>query len=186
MLSRTLVLSTLLAASMSAVGVADARARDVTDPGAPRSLPADGRIDVRWQDPAQFSELRFSGNRSEARRGDWIVQIAQYVRKRAEKRLPGGQRLDVEITDIKRAGYYEPWIRAGTDVRVVRDIYPPKIDLNFRLQSADGRVLAEGTRKLRDAAFMQRSTGISDQDPLRYEKAMIDRWITRDVLAPDA
>src|SRR5690606_24824023 len=72
----------------------------VTDPDLPRALPDAGPVSVSWTDPAGFSELRYSGNRWEAQRGDWVNQLAGYVQDRATRRLADGQRMDVTITDI--------------------------------------------------------------------------------------
>lgn len=161
--------------------------RTVTDPGAPRSLPADDRVDVRWIDPAQFSDLRYSGNRREAARGNWVAQLAGYLRERAGRRLPPGERLDVEILDIRRAGLYEPWHGAQLDdVRILRDQYPPRMTLRFQRIGADGRVLDAGERKLVDGAYLMRSSTLGDSDPLRYEKAMIDRWLRTELVRPVA
>ena len=122
---RTLLLAAALAAaSMPAL----AAGRTVLDPDLPRSLPAQGPVDVRWTDPAAFTELRHSGNRFEARRGTWVVDIAEHVRRAAERRLPAGERLEIEITDIRRAGNYEPWRGIQYDhVRFLTDLYPPRM-----------------------------------------------------------
>jgi hypothetical protein len=56
------------------------------------------------------------------------------------------------------------------------DIYPPRIDLTFRLAGGDGKLIREGERKLRDPAFLLGANDYPD-DPLRYEKALIDRWL---------
>lgn len=179
-----ILIATLFA--LSAALPAAAAVRNVTDPDLPRSLPVDGQVDVRWQDPAQFSDIRYSANRMAARRGDWVVELAEYLRERAQKRLPAGDRLEVEITDIKRAGQYEPWLGAALqDVRMIRDHYPPRIELQFQLIAADGRVIAEGQRKLSDPGFMMGSS-INNSDPLRFEKSMIDRWLVRELLAPNS
>src|SRR3546814_16887655 len=89
-------------------GTAWAGPSDVTDPEAPRSLPADGPVDVRWTDPAQFTEIRRSGNRREARRGDWVHDLAEYLRKRAAHRLPDGPRPQATVTDITTASHSPP------------------------------------------------------------------------------
>jgi len=155
---------------------------DVTRPDAPRNLPTQGPVSVQWRDPARFSELRNSRNRSEARRGDWVMQLATYLRKRAEKRLPPGQRLDVEITDIQRAGNYEPWHGIQFhDVRFLRDLYPPRIDLTFERLDADSVVIATGERRLSDFAYLSSAAGAGHSDPLRYEKRLIDRWLAREL-----
>lgn len=158
-----------------------AAVRTVTDPAAPRALPADGPVSVAWTDPATFSEIRLSGNRWEAERGDWVVQLARYLRQRAAARLPAGQTLEVTITDIRRAGNYEDWHGPqANDVRIVRDLYPPRITLHFVLHGADGAVLAQGDRKLSDLGFLQDATRLDDSDPLRFEKRLIDDWLRRE------
>lgn len=176
----------LLAGLLAAGGVA-AKSPDVTDPDAPRSLPAGGAVDVQWTDPAQFSEIRGSSNRWEARRGDWVHDLAKYLRKRASDRLPAGERLEVTITDIKRAGDFEPGHGMQADsIRFMRDIYPPRIALDFKLLGADGGVLAQGSRKLSDLGYLQRATRPTDTDPLRYEKQLIDDWLREEFGKPAA
>ncbi|MEE7547598.1 DUF3016 domain-containing protein [Xanthomonas sp. Kuri4-1] len=170
----------LLLACLLLAGTAQARVRDVTDPQAPRALPADGPVEVRWTDPAQFTDIRYSGNRWEAARGTWVSDLANRFRSSAAKRLPPGQRLSVTITDIKRAGQYEPWHGPRLDdVRIVKDIYPPRISFSYTLTDAEGRTLDQGERKLVDAGFLTGGTRLNDSDPLRYEKQMIDDWVRK-------
>jgi len=153
----------------------------VTDPDLPRALPDAGPVSVSWTDPAGFSELRYSGNRWEAQRGDWVNQLAGYVQDRASRRLADGQRMDVTITDIQRAGRYEPWRGISMDrVRIMRDTYPPRMTVNVRITGADGQVLAEGERKLHDTSYLMKGS-IGDSDPLRHEKRMIDDWLRREL-----
>lgn len=176
-----------LLAGLLAAGGAWARSADVTDPDRPRSLPADGPVAVQWTDPTQFSEIRYSANRREARRGDWVEDLAEYLRRKADKRLPQGDRLEVTITDIERAGDYEPWRGFQLDtIRYMRDIYPPRITLDFKLVGADGSVRAQGTRKLTDMSYLQRSTPVGNTDPLRYEKRLIDDWLRDELGKPTA
>ncbi|MDI9237739.1 DUF3016 domain-containing protein [Lysobacter sp. LF1] len=175
----------LALALLAAVGAADARVRNVTDANAPRALPTEGPVSVRWGDPAKFSEVRYSGNRTEAARGNWVEELAVYLRDRAATRLPEGQRLDVDIVDIRRAGAYEPWRSPDLQfTRIIRDLYPPRMTLNVTLTGADGQVITQGERTLRDSAFLMGDSP-NDSDPLRFEKRMIDRWL-RQELSPGA
>lgn len=172
----------LLAAALTAIA-SPVLARNVTDPELPRSLTGDSPVAVQWTDPEAFSDIRHSGNRWEARRGNWVVQIAQYVRQRAERELPPGTTLDVTIRNIRRAGMYEPWRGPQMDhVRVIKDHYPPRIDLDFVLRDSAGAVVADGARELRDMGFLTRSAGAAmNSDALRYEKQLIDDWLRRDL-----
>lgn len=172
-------------ACLLVIGCASAAPRTVTDPQAPRALAGDGPVKVQWTDPAQFSEIRQSTNRFEAERGDWVQQLAKYVQTKAGKQLQPGQTLDVTLTDIKRAGDYEPWHGArGTDIRILRDIYPPRIALTYTLTNAQGQVIAQGERKLQDSGYLHNIGLQRDTDPLRYEKQLLDDWIQRDLRAP--
>lgn len=167
----------VLLACLLGASAADARVRTVTDPKAPRELPAEGPVSVKWTDPAQFSEVRFSGNRFESQRGDWVQSIAEYFRTSAARQLPPGDRLDITITDIKRAGQYEPWHGPrANDVRIVKDIYPPRLRFNYTWTDANGQVIDQGERRLIDAGFLTTSVQTNDTDTLRYEKRMIDDW----------
>lgn len=167
-----------LSTAVLVAGNVGAASRTVTDPDAPRSLPEQGPVSVRWEDPSNFSEIRQSHNRYDARRGNWVEQLAQHLRTRASKQLADGQSLQVDITDIKRAGDYEPWHGPQfDDTRFIRDIYPPRIVLNFKLTDASGQVVEEGQRTLRDMSFLMGLRGTNDSDPLRYEKRLIDDWL---------
>lgn len=171
----------LLVASLLA-GPVDARTRNVTDPNAPRSLPGDGPVQVDWTDPAQFSDIRFSGNRWEAQRGNWVEQLARHLQTRATAQLPAGESLQVTFTDIRRAGAFEPWRGPQLqDTRIVRDIYPPQIELTFKRLDAEGNVIDQGERRLRDSGFMMGSSTLSNNDALRFEKRMLDDWLRREL-----
>lgn len=143
----------------------------------------DARVSVDWTDPAQFTELKHYRSYRDSRPADWLDPLAKYLRTRADRLLPPGDRLEVTFTDVQRAGSYEPWHGPRLDdVRIVRDIYPPRIELRFRLFDANGSVLREGERKLHDAAFLMRD-GAHEDDPLRFEKRLLDQWLRKEFAA---
>ncbi|MGH8667219.1 MAG: DUF3016 domain-containing protein, partial [Burkholderiales bacterium] len=108
-----------------------------------------------------------------------LDRLARYLTERAAPLLRAGQRLSIVITDVDRAGAYEPWRRKLGDVRIVRNVYPVRIDLSFRLEDGNGVVLEQGERKLRDSYFLDRWH--NPNDPLRYEKALLDDWLEREL-----
>ncbi|HEU4663181.1 MAG TPA: DUF3016 domain-containing protein [Dokdonella sp.] len=138
------------------------------------------RVTVQWTDPHAFSDTRDNPGIRQMRPEEWLALLATHLERRAERVLPAGERLDVTFTDVDRAGRVEPWRGPEwNDVRIVKDIYPPRIDLRFTVTAADGRVIAEGERKLRDSAFLMRSTP-DDSDPLRFEKRLLDDWLRKE------
>ncbi len=179
-MNRKPLLAGALGCLLLLVGSASAAPRSVTDPKAPRALTGESPVQVKWTDPAQFTEIRSSTNRFEAQSGNWVQQLADYLRSSASKRLPPGQTLDVEITDIKRAGEFEPQNGPrGNDVRIMRNIYPPRMTLTFTLRDATGGVVRQGEEKLIDMNYLGNTGLLSNNDPLRYEKRMIDDWLRR-------
>ena len=118
---RTLRIALPVALALAATACASTQPKLLTA----GALPADGPVSVRWEDPMQFAEVRNSQDRHEAVRGEWVAELARYLRARAQDRLQPGQQLAVTITDLKRAGDYEPWL--GIDysrTRIIRDVYP--------------------------------------------------------------
>lgn len=145
----------------------------VTDP-ATLALPADGPVSVSWKDPRDFRE--FSCRNAEFGRSEWVRTLAQYTRQQAARRLPAGARLDVRFVDIDRAGECEP-TRSGQFLRVVRDIHPPRIELDFRLTAADGSERSGQAVVLTDLGFLQRNISALSNDGLHHEKRLIDDWL---------
>ena len=138
------------------------------------------RVTVAWPDVATLSETKEAHGRGWQRGQAWLETLRKQVVRTADRLLPAGQRLDVTFTDIKLAGSFEPWRGPQfDDVRIVKDIYPPRIDLRFVLRGSDDQVIAEGERKLRDPGFLTRSIANAN-DPLRYEKRLLDEWLRRE------
>ena len=140
----------------------------------------DARVDVVFSSPEKFTDVRDSYTASDKGREGILSQIRDYLVNRADIYVSPGQKLTVTFTDIDLAGDFEPWRGTeGMDIRIVKDIYPPKMDLEFKLTGADGAVIKEGKRQLRDLAFMSRLS-INRNDTLRFEKALLDDWLKDD------
>ena len=151
---------------------------------APRA-PDDSRVDVSWTNPDDFSDSKTTPGSDIGRPtpDEWLGELSKHLKSRAGRALAPGQTLDVVFTNVQRAGIYEPWRGPQwDDVRIVKDMFPPRIDLTFTLHNADGSVAEEGKRQLRDPAFLQRGI-LNETDPLRFEKRLLDDWIRKDFSA---
>lgn len=138
-------------------------------------------VSVRYDHPENFTETKevraFAPSRADS---GYLKTLKTYIEKRASTELEQGQALDIVVTDIDRAGSYVPSMGSLSPVRVVKEVYPPRISLHFRLLDSNGQVLREGDRKLTNLGFMHDSPGgFSNTDPLRYEKGTIDLWLAR-------
>lgn len=138
-------------------------------------------VTVDFVDTDKFTDFSESYSFPERGRPYIVKRLSDYITQRAERKLPAGLQLHVVVTDVDMAGEYEPWrMSSSRDIRIVKDLYPPRINLSFRIVNAEGRVVAEGDRKLRDMSFMYSGRAL-DSDPLKYEKKLLDRWISREL-----
>lgn len=146
---------------------------------APTPAPARtiARADVVFFEPKKFTDVRDS-SMGDYERTTYLDQIRDHLLEQAKYYVPEGHQLSVTFTDIDMAGDFEPWRGPRfDDIRIVKDIYPPRMVLAFRLVDAEGHVVKEGKRDLRDLAFMMKITMTFRDDSVRHEKALIDDWL---------
>jgi len=128
---------------------------------------------VEFVKPESFTDA--GRNYAGSERDDNLDRLARHISQEAAKRLPADEKLDVWVTDVDLAGYYDPRQTFTHEVRIVKDFYPPRIKLRFRLARADGGVLAEGERNLTDRNFLTHAQRYP-LDGLGYEKTLLDSW----------
>jgi len=132
---------------------------------------------VLFFEPGKFTDVRDS-YMGDFQRTSYLDQIRDYLLEQAKYYVPQGHMLSVTFMDIDMAGDFEPWRGPRfDDIRIVKDIYPPRIVLNFRLTDAEGNVVKQGKRELRDLAFMMKISMSFRDDPVRHEKALLDDWL---------
>ena len=135
------------------------------------------RADVNFFEPNKFTDVRDS-YMGDFERTTYLDSIRDHLLENAKYYVPEGHRLSVTFTDIDMAGDFEPWRGPRfDDIRIVKDIYPPRMNLAFRLVDAEGNVVKEGKRELRDLSFMMKITMGFRDDPVRHEKALLDDWL---------
>jgi len=141
------------------------------------------QVEVVYVDPQKFTDVRNGYTQTDSARDFYLAEIGRYIEQRAAPRLAEGDTFRVTITDVELAGDYEARRPSVTNVRIIRDVTPARIDLRFRLARADGAVRAEGERTLRSTGYPV-GVGIDPADPLRYEKVLLDDWLRQDLPRP--
>jgi hypothetical protein len=174
---RSLLVNSIIRVAQATALFATVAIAALAAPSAPPS-----RIEVSWAPTEQLSETRNNPpNRGWLRPDEWMRSLGDRLRKSADRILPPGQQLQVHVDDISLAGRFEPLHRPGQqDVRVIKEIYSPWMNLHFALLAADGTTIREGDAKLGDPSFLRRAVAADPTDPLRYDKRMIDDWLRRE------
>jgi len=138
---------------------------------------ASAEVTVNYVESDKFSDLPFSPWEREG----VLKQLSEHFAKLGE-RLPQGQDLAIEVTDIDLAGREYPSARSGRDLRVMKGMADwPTMKLRYSL-TQDGKVVKGGEARLSDMSYQQRISRFSDSDGLRYEKRMIDDWFDATIL----
>ena len=141
---------------------------------------------VTFNNPENFTDVKSSMMGSDKDRDSLLEELRDYVVEQAPRFLNGGQTFAITFNDIDMAGDFEPNRGPGLqDVRIVREIWPPRIALDFSLslKSAGGAEIAGGTRRLTDLAFMNviPAGGVFRDDRLRHEKMLLFNWLSGEV-----
>lgn len=133
--------------------------------------------EVMFFEPKNFTDVR-DHDMGDYERTSYLDELRDYIVRRAENYVPPGHKLSVTFTDIDMAGDFEPWRGPQfSDIRVVKDIYPPRMELSFQLVDAEGNVVQQGKRTLRDLSFLMKLSTEFREDPLRHEKALLGDWL---------
>jgi len=102
--------------------------------------------------------------------------LTEYLQKLGQRYLQPDQQLVIDIRDIDLAGRYEPWHSQAYDVRFMRDITWPTIDLSYTLHQP-GNPDHQAQERVSDKMYLSRPGRAShSSDRLYAEKAMLDDW----------
>lgn len=131
---------------------------------------ATAAVEVRFIAPEKFIDTRDAGSNRE----QLLKDLQAHLQTLGEQKLPGKDLL-IEITDIDRAGEVEPTGRLMKDIRIMRSVTRPAINLRY-VVSEGGRELRRGESRLSDLSYLERANRYASGDSLRYEKRMLDEW----------
>lgn len=133
--------------------------------------------EIVFLEPKKYTDVKDT-DMGDHERTTYLDQLRDHLRDQARYFVPEGHKLQVTFLDIDMAGEFEPWRGPRfSDVRIVKDIYPPRITLAFQLTDREGNVVSKGQRELRDLSFLMKlGTGFAS-DPMRHEKALLDDWL---------
>ncbi len=135
-------------------------------------------VTVTFTDPDNFTDARSTFGMGTDQY--YLDVLSEHIQKYAGRRLAAGQKLEVTIKDVDLAGEFLPTHNSADQVRVIKEIFVPRVTLAFKLTGADGRVLKEGERRLQDLNFMSNLSINGRNEPLFYDKALLTDWISRE------
>lgn len=138
-----------------------------------------GPVTVEFPGAERYTDVRDRWARTAPERNLNLKALRRHLEKAAARRLPPGETLTLRFTDIDLAGDYNtPLTGPGQDIRVVTELYPPRLSFDWERRGADGAVLARGSESLRDLGFL--SLGVRHpNERLAFERRLLDGWLQK-------
>lgn len=129
-------------------------------------------VEVNWIKPEKYTDVR-AGQESRKRfRERTFKKFEAHFQKLASK-LPEQQKIVINVTNVDLAGDVTFNMKR---IRIIKDIYIPRMKFNYQLLNADGKVLKQEDVDLKDMGFMMHANSRIHNDALRYEKVMLNKW----------
>jgi len=143
-----------------------------------------GEVKVEYKDYKKFTDMKPANEP----RGSYEKRtMASFDKIFADlaKKLPEGYSWNVVVTDIDLAGDVNyMFTQTGQQIRVIKDIFIPRINFSYTLFDQNKAVVAEeNDLKLKDMGFMSRISNTRADQPFEHEKVMLERWF-KDTLEP--
>lgn len=148
------------------------------------SAPASaGEAWVEWKDPDGYTDIRSGAQSAEGMRKSIAKSLGGEFGELAAL-LPPGYRLSVTVTDLDLAGEVDPVpTRQMRGIRVLKDIYFPRMTFDYRLTDAGGAVLlGQSAVQLKDMQYLTSSRTARTGDPFYSERKMICDWFNKRIL----
>lgn len=137
-----------------------------------------GNVTVTFLESDKFTDVRedFGGGTDQY----YLDQLKAHLQTVAAPHLKDGQKLFVNFMDIDLAGDFLPTRPGLNNVRIIKEIYMPRMKLTFKLTDADNKTIMEGERTLTDMNFMMNISIVERDQPLFYDKALLKSWVEKE------
>ncbi len=139
-------------------------------------------VKITWEEPESYSDVRPSNETRKRFRDRTLKQLEAHIVELAAK-LPESNTLSITVTNLDLAGEVWPSQFMGfgnggaNDIRVIRRMDIPRMTFSYTLSDASKQVLAsEDEVTIKDMDFMESAIRRHRNDPLSYEKNMLDDW----------
>jgi len=140
------------------------------DPAAPKAI-------VNFDNWQKYTDIKDQYIPTDQGEQSILDELKQAIIQDANQLVHDGVTLTITFQDIDLAGDIEPGRSAQWDqVRIVKDIYPPRFKFTWSLADAAGKVLKQGKEDMTDTSFQMRAT-IDPSDRLHYEKDILKDWM---------
>jgi len=104
--------------------------------------------------------------------------LGEFLVREASKHLRPGEHLIVAFHDVDLAGDFEVGGLSPTgDLRIMREVYPPRLEFRFSILDETDTVVQEGKVTLTNRDFLRELRLAKSPEPLEHEKKLLREWV---------
>lgn len=137
-------------------------------------------VKVTWVAPDKFKDVASANSNKKKYQQRVIDDLEKYFHREIPKYLEPEQIIEVNVYDLDLAGDIRPMMNHGNDIRIVKSMYPPMIDIEYLVKDKSGNVIKQQRKRFRDITFNMGSP-ITNSSSLGYEKAMLKKWMRNEL-----
>ncbi len=130
-------------------------------------------VKVTWTNPDEYRDIHAGNGSKKHFRKSTFKDLEKHMSKLA-KGLPENQTLEIEVTNIDLAG--DVRIGGVKQLRIIKDIYYPRFEFEFKLLAADDTVILTKQENIKDMGFMINNHLKYRNKSLGFEKQLLDEW----------
>lgn len=134
---------------------------------------------VRFHEPEKFTDFKLTSFGGTKEISYLEGEFRKEIERLAAAHLPPGFKLNVVFSDIAMAGDFEPQLGPDFDhVRIVKDIYPPRLQFYYEIIDENGNVIQRGEQRLTDLAYLQKVRS-PVYEPLEHEFDLLNNFVRK-------
>lgn len=130
-----------------------------TDSYAIGTVKSNAELKIEFTDADQYTDMETSFGSTDKTAGIIKDSVAEAFQRSANKYLPSGYSLNVSVENIDLAGDRSVLTSTFGDIRVYRDIFPPRIAFSYEVRSPSDQLVASGEVSKSDLSYLQTYTG---------------------------
>lgn len=134
---------------------------------------ASAEVEVRFLHPERYADA----GASEASRARTLAILERHLKGAVQPCMGERARLVVDVLDVDLAGETD-WMRADAgERRVLRELSPPSMELDWTLADGRGLVVAGKRERVSDMEYLRNATRAHfSREVLPYERLMLEDW----------
>lgn len=138
---------------------------------------AHAAADVTFKNVDSYIDATFERPRSEKNLQEVQDGLRRAFSTLADRYLPAGQSLAVEVSGIDLAGRLEPAFSSG-DIRIMQAVTWPRLQFTYTVMER-GAVVESGQADIRDSDYLNGFNNQPYGDRLRYERQLLADWFRK-------